>query len=70
MMATRDMSKAQFKAALDRRGFKLGIGGYVDVCHGVHVYRFNAGDKLRAQLAYLIRESKRIQAKRDTSNGQ
>ena len=44
-------------AAIDRRGFALVPGGYVDV-GGVLVYRFNAGERYRAQLAYLIKRKK------------
>ena len=56
----RDMSKAQFEAALKRHGMKhAGFMGYVEL--GIEgsrlsVCRFNAGKNLRAQLAYLIQK--------------
>ena len=59
----RDLSYAQFKAQCARLGFKpqgfmgyydLGIPGYT-TCSSV----FNAGDRRRDQLAYLIAQRKR-----------
>lgn len=55
----RDMTKREFVAALKRRGFSFDVGpmsGYVICPSGVHVYRHNAGPRLRDQLAYLIAE--------------
>jgi len=68
-MATtiRDLTKAQFDAALSRRGFKREFMGYVNVGHGVSVYARNAGDRRRDQLAYLIHEAER--AARQTETG-
>jgi hypothetical protein len=59
-MTARDLTKQQFRAALDRNGFsrpgflgyvecKLPTGGTLSIC------RHNAGSNLRDQLAYLLR---------------
>ena len=54
----RDLTNAQFKKVLARQGMAIQPGGYVSVestdGYGLNVYRFNAGDNRRAQLAYLI----------------
>lgn len=55
----RDMTKAQFQAALKRNGMAMvGWGGYVTVRRteksSLNVCRHNAGPNLRAQLAYLL----------------
>lgn len=60
-MTTRDLTKAQFEAALQRRGFKREFMGYVNVGHGLAVHPRNAGENRRAQLAYLIREAAKAQ---------
>lgn len=60
-MSVRDLTKAQFDAACERRGFKREFMGYYNVGHGLSVYARNAGDNRRAQLAYLIREAQRQQ---------
>jgi len=56
-VATRDITKTQFKVACERRGFKSsGFLGYYDIGHGTSVSVLNAGDNRRARLAYLIQE--------------
>lgn len=55
----RDLTKAQFDAACERRGFKREFMGYFNVGYGLSVYARNAGDRRREQLAYLIRESEK-----------
>ena len=54
---TRDLSKKQFDAACARHDFTAQFMGYYDVGNGWHVNKFNAGDRRRDQLAYLIRKS-------------
>jgi hypothetical protein len=62
---TRDMTKRQFLNALAERGFRLqGFLGYVDLGNGLHVSRLNAGNRLRDQLAYLIRSYERHEAEK------
>lgn len=64
-MKTRDMTKAQFLAALQRHGMRWeGFMGYVNlgvpgrsICSSV----YNAGMNRRAQLAYLLRERERYE---------
>lgn len=63
MATTRDMTKAQFAAACDRRGFKArGFMGYFSLgpeCSGsasIH----NAGERRRDQLAYLVQKRKEL----------
>jgi hypothetical protein len=62
----RDMTKAQFKTACERHGFKRALGGffgYYEIGNGVSASVLNAGPTRREQLAYLIKESeKRKQA--------
>jgi len=59
----RDMTKKQFIRELEKRGWELeGFFGYVKLTDGdktVSVSRYNAGDRLRTQLAYLIAQAKR-----------
>lgn len=53
----RDLTRKQFADALTRHGMKLaGFLGYVElgIDPEVSVSRFNAGNNLRAQLAYLL----------------
>jgi hypothetical protein len=52
----RDMTRAQFRAALKRNGIKQGAFGYFDVTDRLMVYARNGGDSRRAQIAYLIRK--------------
>lgn len=60
----RDMTLKQFRAALDRHGFRLvGFMGYVDIGGGVSVCYLNAGNNHRAQLAYLLQQKERIDQK-------
>lgn len=62
----RDMSKKQFLAALKRHGMvPEGFMGYVRLnVSGQHVCvsHWNAGNNLRAKLAYLLREQEKRQA--------
>lgn len=53
--ATRDLTKAQFLAALKRNGMESSCFGYIQVGGGLSVYRHNGGERYRDQLAYLIR---------------
>lgn len=54
---TRDMTRAQFRAACERAGFKgPGLLGYcrlVPPYDNTHVSILNAGERRRDQLAYL-----------------
>jgi len=54
----RDMSKQQFAEALARYGMReAGFMGYVNINvpgHHIEVSKWNAGDRRRAQLAYLL----------------
>lgn len=72
----RDMTQAQFKAALAKHGMTMvGWGGYVTVRRtyredgsqksALNVCRLNAGTNLRAQLAYLLRAKDRDEAEDD-----
>lgn len=61
---TRDISKAQFDAACNRRGFVKTFMGYYEVGYGLAVYARNAGDNRRAQLAYLIRMAQHAEDER------
>lgn len=60
MSAQRDMTDAQFRAALTRHGMTpQGFMGYVDVGlpnHRLHVSGWNAGDRRRDRLAYLLQK--------------
>lgn len=65
---TRDLTKRQFLAALERNGFRnKGIWGYVEFsipAGGTYsICRFNAGPRLREQLAYLLRRREEIIAR-------
>lgn len=59
MKRTRDMTRKQFIAALRKRGWEMLIGGYVRCDGNLNIYRFNAGDRLRDQLAYLIQTNRK-----------
>ena len=64
MKVRKDMTKRQFRTALNRRGFgSFEFFGYVRCPSGVHVCRFNAGDNRREQLAYLIKQNAKWEAK-------
>ena len=54
---TRDLTKNQFLKQLEKRGWKCKHFGYVETDKGLNICRFNAGDRLRSQLAYLINET-------------
>ena len=61
---SRDITRKQFDAACARYGFIRQMGmGYYDVGNGVWVSAWNAGDRLRDRLAYLIRESEKVAAR-------
>jgi hypothetical protein len=69
-MAQRDLTQRQFNEACERYGFKSeGIMGYYRLPVKTHtcVSVWNAGDKRRAQLAYLIQEMHKWQAKEQVS---
>lgn len=54
---TRDLTQAQFADQLVKHGIRLHDGspfGYVSVTDTVSVCRWNAGTRLRTQLAYLL----------------
>ena len=59
-MAQRDLSKGQFSEACKRYGFEpTGFMGYYALpkpLNNTHISIWNAGDKRRAQLAYLIQQ--------------
>lgn len=57
----RDLTREQFRRALERNGFRPVpyMGGYVDVGDGLHIYAPNAGPRRRSQIAYLIAERNR-----------
>ena len=62
---SRDMSAAQFKAALKRNGMAPEFAGYVKVAttangSALSVYARNAGPRRRDQIAYLLREQERF----------
>ena len=64
----RDMSKAQVLAALKRNGMEpCGFMGYVTVrrteTRSVQVSRYNAGKRYRDQLAYLLAEQEKANAR-------
>lgn len=58
-MASRDMSERQFLAALKKRGMRPALMGYVRVTESTAVYRYNAGERRRDQLAYLIEQQEK-----------
>jgi len=62
----RDMSQKQFEKALERRGMEQWYFGYVRLKgeESCCVNKLNGGTTRRQQLAYLIKE----QAKRDAKN--
>lgn len=57
------MTQKQFMAALEKHGMVYTGIGYVRVTRTLHVYPGNAGERLRSQLAYLLRERDRDEAK-------
>lgn len=71
-MTTRDMTRAQFLAALERHGMRPeGFLGYVDLGipgHLIAVSRFNAGKNRRAQLAYLLRSREKYEQQIEAEN--
>lgn len=50
---SRDMSERQFQAQLERNEMRPALMGYVKITDSTSVYRYNAGDRRRDQLAYL-----------------
>ena len=59
----RDLTKAQYAAALARNGIKPDAMGYYYVTDAALVYAANGGDTRRARLAYLLQEQRRIVAR-------
>lgn len=62
----RDLSEQQFLDAAKKRGFAPSAMGYwrlAPPCGNTSVYRFNAGDRRRDQLAYLVREQQKAEAR-------
>jgi hypothetical protein len=66
------MTKKQFDEACARHGFEphpswspFASMGYYKLPSGVNVSILNAGSRRRDQLAYLIRESERDQARKE-----
>jgi hypothetical protein len=58
----RDLSEEQFRNAAKKEGFAPAFMGYWNLAKpfdNVSVYRFNAGDRRRDQLAYLRAQQKR-----------
>ena len=51
----RDMSWKQYKAALERHGFKPQLLGYIKINDRLSVHPANAGIRLRDRLAYLLK---------------
>lgn len=64
----RDMTQAQFDAAIERNGIKREWLGYYAVNTRLRVYAANAGTNRRAQLAYLIREQAADAASEEQAN--
>ena len=64
MKQCRDMSERQFRDAAAKSGFTPDTLGYWRLApphNNVSVYRFNAGDRRRSQLAYLLAEQKKAE---------
>lgn len=59
----RDLTQAQFDAKLAKHGMRYAVMGYVHITESTMVCRFNAGERLRDQFNYLLREQKRALAK-------
>lgn len=67
----RDMTRREFEAACERRGFRripLGMGYYALPDTPVQVYARNGGRRRRDQLAYLIREHEKVLAEETARN--
>ena len=70
-MKRRDMTEAQFSAALERHGIgpRAGFLGYhsieLDAATSLHVPAANGGSTRRAQLAYLIARKREAQQRHD-----
>lgn len=61
---SRDMSEQQFRDAAAKSGFKPDAMGYWRLAppvNHVSVYRFNAGTRRRAQLAYMLSEQEKAE---------
>ncbi len=56
---SKDMSEREFQAGLKRNGMTPTLMGYVRVTPSSASYRYNAGDRRRDQLAYLIEQQKK-----------
>ena len=60
MKKKRDLTAAQFHARAVKLGFRpTGVFGYCNITETVSVSVWNAGERRRDQLAYLIREHKK-----------
>ena len=66
MSIKRDLSEQQFLDACRKRGFAPDFLGYWKLAaphDNCSVYRFNAGKRRRNQLAYLMQEQKKAEAR-------
>lgn len=66
MSNKRDLSEQQFRDAATKKGFTPGALGYWRLApphSNTSVYRFNAGARRRDQLAYLMAEQKKAEAR-------
>lgn len=62
----RDLTKQQFDAAIRRHGFQRQPLGYFMVDDRTAVCAANAGPVRRDQLAYLLQERDRVEARRES----
>ena len=53
---SRDLSESEFWTRCRKNGMRPALMGYVNVTRNVSVCRYNAGDRRRDQLAYLLKE--------------
>jgi len=68
-MGTRDLTRNQFDKQLAKYGMKHSLCGYVNLGNNASAYRFNAGDNLRTQLAYLLKQQTRMNKMYPTKKG-
>lgn len=64
---TRDMSEREFLVRLESNGMRPALMGYVRVTESTSVYRYNAGERRRDQLAYLMQEQAKAAAREDAA---
>jgi len=64
---TRDLTPREFLAAVERHGMKISRYdcGYCEVLPGIETYRFNGGPTRREQLAYLLKQQRRLKRRFD-----